>query len=446
MTPSLIYRDFQGQLVTVPLTPEGVRIGRDESCQIRARDPLVSSLHCHVTRRGNDWVVEDRGSANHTYVNGDETPITSRALHDRDVIRCASLWVQCLLPQPATLPAPPPPPAGTGALAQDLEQARDRVALLETQSAGLREERDGLRQARGQLQQQLRECLERLQAEQRVSAALRDDGEALEQKFTAARTQIKAQEDAALAHASELSMVRADLQHLRDTTTASSRGQEALGQQLATVLREVARLREEREHLVAVTNERDHLLEELSGAAVEQEQRLRTLQQALAEQKKEAARLQAERDRAVDEKHEKRLALEQAEEELRALNRSVERLGQIAANPDVPRLSQEHAKAQEALALLRQQSAELHQRSTVLFEGIQSVVLDVGERAFAIQRRYVQVEAAVTDRDAAQLLTRTIDQMIDQVHNAQAQMRALRRAVDSTSQEGGTSGPDRPVR
>ena len=54
---------------TYDLTDE-VTLGRAASCSIPLDDGYVSQLHARVFRRDDDWLVEDLGSTNGTYLNG----------------------------------------------------------------------------------------------------------------------------------------------------------------------------------------------------------------------------------------------------------------------------------------------------------------------------------------------------------------------------------------
>jgi ABC-type multidrug transport system ATPase subunit/pSer/pThr/pTyr-binding forkhead associated (FHA) protein/ABC-type multidrug transport system permease subunit len=45
-------------------------IGRAEDCDLIVQEPTVGSHHCRLTYRGDDFVVEDLGSRNGTFVNG----------------------------------------------------------------------------------------------------------------------------------------------------------------------------------------------------------------------------------------------------------------------------------------------------------------------------------------------------------------------------------------
>ncbi len=68
-------------------------IGRAENCDIGLfGDPQVERLHARILRRGNDFLLEDAGSASGTYVN-DERIDGPRLLRAGDVIRLG----RCLL-------------------------------------------------------------------------------------------------------------------------------------------------------------------------------------------------------------------------------------------------------------------------------------------------------------------------------------------------------------
>lgn len=52
------------------LRQEVITIGRHESCDIPLFDRRVSRFHARITRQGKDFVLEDLGSKNGTFVNG----------------------------------------------------------------------------------------------------------------------------------------------------------------------------------------------------------------------------------------------------------------------------------------------------------------------------------------------------------------------------------------
>jgi transcriptional regulator with GAF, ATPase, and Fis domain len=68
----------------IPLSAEGVRIGRDSSNDICLPDPALSRVHCTITASNGTWRVSDSHSSNGTFVNG--LQVTERDLNDGDRI------------------------------------------------------------------------------------------------------------------------------------------------------------------------------------------------------------------------------------------------------------------------------------------------------------------------------------------------------------------------
>ncbi len=64
---------------------DGLTLGRGD-VEVRLNDPFASSRHAKITRQGRTLVIEDLGSTNGTYLNGE--PLNGpRPLHDGDSIR-----------------------------------------------------------------------------------------------------------------------------------------------------------------------------------------------------------------------------------------------------------------------------------------------------------------------------------------------------------------------
>ena len=64
----------------------GALLGRGDQADIRLGDTFASSAHARLVRQGDAVVLEDLGSTNGTYLNGD--PVTGpQSLHDGDRIR-----------------------------------------------------------------------------------------------------------------------------------------------------------------------------------------------------------------------------------------------------------------------------------------------------------------------------------------------------------------------
>jgi pSer/pThr/pTyr-binding forkhead associated (FHA) protein len=60
-------------------------VGREKSVTAAIPDESVSRQHARITRMGDDFVLDDLGSANGTHVDG--VPIISCALHDGDLVQ-----------------------------------------------------------------------------------------------------------------------------------------------------------------------------------------------------------------------------------------------------------------------------------------------------------------------------------------------------------------------
>ena len=74
---------------------DGATLGRGD-VEIQLDDPFASSRHAEITRQGRTLVIEDLGSTNGTYLNGE--PLTGpQPLHDGDRIRigdCEFVYTQ----------------------------------------------------------------------------------------------------------------------------------------------------------------------------------------------------------------------------------------------------------------------------------------------------------------------------------------------------------------
>lgn len=57
---------------TLKLKPGEYKVGRDPACDIVVVDPYVSRVHARIFYKDGKWYVEDLGSRNGTYVNGED--------------------------------------------------------------------------------------------------------------------------------------------------------------------------------------------------------------------------------------------------------------------------------------------------------------------------------------------------------------------------------------
>jgi uncharacterized RDD family membrane protein YckC len=73
-----------------PLSSNKLVIGRSRSCDIRIKDDSVSRLHAALVWRGEELILEDMGSSNGTFANG-ERVLAPRTVAVGDVVRFGSL-------------------------------------------------------------------------------------------------------------------------------------------------------------------------------------------------------------------------------------------------------------------------------------------------------------------------------------------------------------------
>ena len=122
------------------LPEQGVKIGRDPGqCQLALQDPDVSSLHAFMCCKNGAWMLQDLGSTNGTYVNGDK--ITTVGLKSGDRIKfgvSVSAKIEIEEPKKEVVappkPAAPPPPPQKSAIKVDNtpppEMSADDVELI----------------------------------------------------------------------------------------------------------------------------------------------------------------------------------------------------------------------------------------------------------------------------------------------------------------------------
>jgi DNA-binding response OmpR family regulator len=86
--PTLIIQEGQGAGRSWLIGKEGVTIGRGEDCDVVLMERQVSRYHARIRRTDSQYILEDLGSKNGTYVNGRQVtgPYT---LQDGDEIQIA---------------------------------------------------------------------------------------------------------------------------------------------------------------------------------------------------------------------------------------------------------------------------------------------------------------------------------------------------------------------
>ncbi len=74
-----------------PVPPGEVTLGRSTACNIVSPQGAVSKIHCRIVRTQTQVTVEDLGSSNGTFVNGER--LMTAILHDGDTLGLASVEV-----------------------------------------------------------------------------------------------------------------------------------------------------------------------------------------------------------------------------------------------------------------------------------------------------------------------------------------------------------------
>jgi len=70
-------------------------LGRGESCDVRLPDPSVSHRHATIRQRGNDYILQDEGSTNGTYIGGVRLGVQApRVLRHGEVFRLGRIFLE----------------------------------------------------------------------------------------------------------------------------------------------------------------------------------------------------------------------------------------------------------------------------------------------------------------------------------------------------------------
>jgi diguanylate cyclase (GGDEF)-like protein len=77
------------------LTRNEVVLGRGSDCDIQVDRDSVSRRHARVFRSGDQWIVEDLGSTNGSYVN--DVPVQKSALRDSDFVKIGAAIFKFLI-------------------------------------------------------------------------------------------------------------------------------------------------------------------------------------------------------------------------------------------------------------------------------------------------------------------------------------------------------------
>ncbi len=98
LVPSIVLKIVEAGEATVQagcqfvIKAPGAHIGRAPSNDLVLNDVHVSRHHAYIGRRGNKWVIVDKGSANGTFVNGMQTR-GPQVIQPGDVLQIGSVKI-----------------------------------------------------------------------------------------------------------------------------------------------------------------------------------------------------------------------------------------------------------------------------------------------------------------------------------------------------------------
>jgi len=126
--PMLLVMEGPGAGQRIVIEQQPLVIGREETCDVVIPDRQVSRQHARIRLEADHYLLEDLGSKNGTFVNGQEVP-GSYALQDGDQIQialcCRLVYVAAEATVPLILERPPQ------GLRLDLESKRVWVGAQE---------------------------------------------------------------------------------------------------------------------------------------------------------------------------------------------------------------------------------------------------------------------------------------------------------------------------
>jgi len=67
---TILYPEEDRQIVQIP--EAGLLIGRSSSCDLRLEDEFTSAEHCKISVENGTFFIEDMGSTNGTFIDGEQ--------------------------------------------------------------------------------------------------------------------------------------------------------------------------------------------------------------------------------------------------------------------------------------------------------------------------------------------------------------------------------------
>ena len=110
----------EGQAIPHEMVTAETIIGRHPECTFQINSNMVSRKHAKIVKNGNEFVVEDLGSGNGTFVNGKKIEGPTALSHD-DRIKLGPILLRFETPEGAAAPKPAPRPAATSVPATNVK-------------------------------------------------------------------------------------------------------------------------------------------------------------------------------------------------------------------------------------------------------------------------------------------------------------------------------------
>jgi len=404
-----------------------------------------------VRREGDIWIVEALGAD--TYINDQELPITRHPLGHRDVIRCGSLWIQCIVTDAELSPQltqsvelKKESQALLATAATELLQQKAQTQFLQQEKEALLKELDALKSAAAEpgrapkeglgpeQQQQQQQQQQELTAHKEAAATLRKTIEQLESELATGKRELALLQNE-LVQATSKSSAHSQLAQEHEATTAH-------------LLNENKALVAEMEHLRAILQDKDQVIAESREAPQALMAELLAVRRQCEEELAQRRRVETERDAAQIDLSRRALALSQAEEELRKLRHQSEQHERLlTASHDA---GGELAKAVAANSMLtmeltaaREKLATLKEQLNTCLKAISFIVIELGVKVYAL-RAAVARQGGLTEPESSKAINDALDQMLIHLNEGNVQLQLLRRLTDQpeAAEAASASRPD----
>ena len=387
MKGRLLYRDAHGRDAAADVEPLGSFVGRAQECVVRTDDAMVSRRNYKIWQEDGQWLVEDLGSSNGTFVN--DQRVKRHPLSHADIIRCGTLQVRFVEidSKPSDRIAVDPALMGESneldVAKRDLEQvladrsekeqklfeaSRELDALKarnEADSAELQRLRAEVAMQRdkvGELSRNHQSSDEELNAQLRVGEQLRRDIESLRKEHIELRDRYDKTTGDLQARDRQLERSLEDVQRTKHTLDEVRGRLVELERTKDAGWRELNNRAGELDGLRAVISEQERLLEERRVGLIALEASAQELRQEKERLGRELVIMRTERDDAKHQVVSTRNLLEGLDEEHRRLQRKVAE-GTGGSVEDSMRIASELRQAKVAQKTLEAERDRLLERA-----------------------------------------------------------------------------------